>query len=265
MAGEVVTVSSVKGGVGKTTITLALLLAGVKRGRKVIGVDLDPTGGLTLASGSQGAKHRLGHALRAPRLAVLDIWEVGLRRLDGQKVPGTLGVLAADPSLERLGVTPEALQEVVDQLRMAADLVVIDPPPNRISISGVMGVADRIVIPTELGFLSLEAAEVTARLALQSGVEARVSGVVISKARRPLNRISRRIFNGLNTGLLACSTVVWSSAEWEGVVAGMGVVPKPDQCEIADLLLGEVLGGFSCDQVALRAFAQIAPSHQEDV
>src|SRR6202158_3627617 len=46
---EVITIASLKGGVGKTTSSYALCAAAAAGGLKVIAIDLDPTGGLSNA------------------------------------------------------------------------------------------------------------------------------------------------------------------------------------------------------------------------
>ena len=49
MPAEVITIASLKGGVGKTTSSYALCAAAAAGGLKVIAIDLDPTGGLSNA------------------------------------------------------------------------------------------------------------------------------------------------------------------------------------------------------------------------
>src|SRR5580704_17081633 len=47
MPAQIITVTSLKRGVGKTTTTYALAAAAVAQGLRVISLDLDPTGGLS--------------------------------------------------------------------------------------------------------------------------------------------------------------------------------------------------------------------------
>jgi len=90
----------------------------------------------------------------------------------------------------------------------------------------------------------------------------RVVGIGVSDARRPLTIVARRLFAGLNEGL-ACPTVLWNSAEWVSIASGEGVLPRAEVCAVAEGLLGDVLGGFTCDLTMLDAFAHLVPVHEE--
>src|SRR5712691_6354027 len=70
---RLIAVLNQKGGVGKTTSTLALGAAIADRGHRVLLVDLDPQAGLTLASGLEPGElpATIAHSIAAPKTTSL--------------------------------------------------------------------------------------------------------------------------------------------------------------------------------------------------
>jgi cellulose biosynthesis protein BcsQ len=152
-------VCSLKGGVGKTSVTLGLASAALERGLRTLVVDLDPQGDSTLALGVAAG-------------STLDISAV----LDDPRAETVLGAIApsswADRGLDVLVGSPaavrhDALDESgadIDRLRFALswlngyDLVLIDCPP---SLGGLtrkgLTASDRAVVVTEPGLFSVMA------------------------------------------------------------------------------------------------------------
>ena len=150
---EVITIASLKGGVGKTTSSYALCAAAAAGGLKVIAIDLDPTGGLSNAlSGPNAALPSSTSCMVASRLreALID-HPLGIRTVVSHR------------SLNDESPSKEQLDEMLTDVRDDCDIILLDTHPHEPSLVGPMGAADRIVIPTALDILSLRAAALTRR------------------------------------------------------------------------------------------------------
>ncbi len=150
-------VCSLKGGVGKTSVTLGLASAALERGLRTLVVDLDPQGDATMALGVRPAPG-------ADVASVLD--EPGEATVQRATAPSTW----ADEGLDVLAgsersATHDRLDDAdVDRLRFALswvrgyNLVIIDCPPSLggLTRTGLTS-ADRAVVVTEPGLFAVMA------------------------------------------------------------------------------------------------------------
>ena len=157
----VIAVANQKGGVGKTTTVVSLGAALLERGRRVLAVDLDPQGSLTLALGLN------------PDTCDRTIWDALLQIADIGKTnsidPPTVQVTAGFrliPSNSRLGEADSVLlgdKRGVFRLRDALlaakdnfDYVLIDCPPTLGILTGnALVAANQVLIPLQPDYLAL--------------------------------------------------------------------------------------------------------------
>ena len=230
MPAEIITIASLKGGVGKTTTAYALAAAASSSGLRVVAIDLDPTGGLSNA---------LEKSKKTTTIADVLHGRVSLREalvnhpLGIQTVPGHRS-LNHEPLLEN------QLRAIIAPILEDVDVILLDTHPHEPSLLGPMAVADRIVIPTALDLLSLRAAALTVGLAQQVGVLDRIRGIVVSNAKRPLSRITESLLTGLTVSGLAFETVLWFSSGWVVATSGKGELPDQLLLDQAKMLLQEV-------------------------
>jgi len=162
---HVLSVSSLKGGVGKTTVALGLASAALSRGLRTLVVDLDPQSDATTALGAtREMKLSCAEVLRLPKHAnvvkaiVASDWEspsVGVVDL----LPGSPKVVEFDsptPTKRDLWRLEEALSRVETEY----DLVIVDTPPSLNGLTQLAWTAsDRVLIVAEPSIFSVLAAD----------------------------------------------------------------------------------------------------------
>jgi len=143
MAGRVITLTSGKGGVGKTTATANIGVALAQRGRRVIVLDADI--GLRNLDVVMGLENRvvynLVHVIRgaagADRALIRD-----------KRVPGLM-LLAADQHTDKDEINEEEMRTVGEALRPHADFILIDSPAGiEQGFRNALAPADEVVLIT---------------------------------------------------------------------------------------------------------------------
>lgn len=143
MAGKVITITSGKGGVGKTTTTANLSAALAIAGNKVVAIDADI--GLRNLDVVMGLENRIVYDL-------VDVIE-GTCRLKqalirDKRVEG-LYLIPAAQTRDKTAVSPEDMVAVCDELRQEFDFILIDSPAGiEQGFKNAMSPADRVLIVT---------------------------------------------------------------------------------------------------------------------
>lgn len=144
---KVVSVYSIKGGVGKTTTAANLSWAAAQRGTRTLLVDLDPQGASSFYFRIRPRKGARAKQLLAGGDSLLD----GIRASDH---PG-LDLLPAHLSFRHMDVLLDGMKKSRKRLRKALaaakgdyDLVVLDAPPNITLLSeNLFEASDLILVP----------------------------------------------------------------------------------------------------------------------
>jgi pilus assembly protein CpaE len=124
--GEVITVFSPKGGVGKTTMSVNLGLALSRRGKRVCVVDLDLSFGDVAITLQLVPQHTIADAADSEDTLDYSMLNTLLTEFDP-----SLSILAAPTQPEgRDRISPGLVRSVIDTLRRHFDFVVIDTPPG---------------------------------------------------------------------------------------------------------------------------------------
>ena len=139
-----------KGGVAKTTTALAIAAGLIKKGKKVLSIDLDSQCNLTMCTGAQlDGKNVLGVLLEQ-----VDISDAIQETPMGDVLPACLALAGADGVITETG-KEYRLREALTAIEDKYDYAIIDTPPSLGVLSiNAMTAADWIVIPAQADIFS---------------------------------------------------------------------------------------------------------------
>lgn len=202
----VLTVCNLKGGSGKTTSTAALAAELAVRGRRVLAVDLDPQGSLTMTLGG------------TPSPSARALLDGGDADLTDNTVEG-VDLIGADRALARhergrAAQVAQRLQGLWQAAGDAYDVALIDPPPASGSlVLGALMASDGVLVPVAVGRGALEGLGDTIQLIEETGT-APVRGTFATRVnvsaghdRDTVEYLSRQL-GALKDGGLALDTFV---------------------------------------------------------
>jgi chromosome partitioning protein len=146
-----------KGGVGKTTSTINLGAALVEYGRKVLLIDLDPQGALSVGLGvpAQHLERTIYNALMERRTTLADVRvPTDVPGLD--LVPSNIDLSAAEVQLVSEVAREQTLLRTLAAVRDEYDYILIDCQPSLGLLTvNALTAAHGVVIPLECEFFSL--------------------------------------------------------------------------------------------------------------
>lgn len=173
-----------KGGVGKTTTSVNLGAALANVGRRVLLVDMDPSGDLT---NHVGVELQDGDATVYEVIANGADIRAAIRNIHNDSTGTDYDVIPADGALENLSDEPQerlrdALTEIVDDY----DYIILDAQPTLGEPTAqVLTAADGVIIPTGANYLALDAVTTTAQIVkeAQQGLNPRleIMGVLMTQ------------------------------------------------------------------------------------
>ena len=139
-----------KGGVAKTTTALAIAAGLIKKGKKVLSIDLDSQCNLTMCTGAQlDGKNVLGVLLE--QISITDAIQ---KTPMGDVLPACLALAGADGVITETG-KEYRLREALNAIEDEYDYAIIDTPPSLGVLSiNAMTAADWIVIPAQADIFS---------------------------------------------------------------------------------------------------------------
>lgn len=189
---HVLSVSSLKGGVGKTTVTLGLASAAFARGVSTLVVDLDPQADVSTGMDVPVAAVNVADVLASPKEKTVRaaITPSGWTRGRGGVVDVMVGSPAAinfdgpHPSVRDIWKLEEALAHVEAEY----DLVLVDCAPSLNALTRTAWAAsDRVSVVTEPGLFSVAAADRALRAIeeIRRGLSPRLQplGIIVNRAR----------------------------------------------------------------------------------
>src|SRR5213596_411077 len=151
--GRVIAFANQKGGVAKTTTALNLGVAFAEQGIKVLLVDLDPQGNLTMSQGmNPDAIERSMFDVLVHRVPISDV----IKTVEVDIAVASIDLAGAELALSALIGRERALDKALVEVRDRYDYVLIDTPPSLglLTINAFVA-AQGVIVPVQCEYLSL--------------------------------------------------------------------------------------------------------------
>ena len=150
---QVITFANQKGGVAKTTTTLNLAVAFAEKGHKVLCIDMDPQGNLTMSQGidpdtvEKSMYDVLVHGMPMTEIIQEREIDVACSSID---LAGAELALSAQIGRER------SLQRALRQIEGVYDFVCIDTPPSLGLLTiNALTASTKVIVPVQCEYLSM--------------------------------------------------------------------------------------------------------------
>jgi chromosome partitioning protein len=151
--GRVISFANQKGGVAKTTTTLNLGVAFAEHGLKVLLVDLDPQGNLTMSQGlNPDAIDRSMFDVLVHRLPLQEV----VHHAEVDLAVSSIDLAGAELALSSMIGRERALEKALAVVRDGYDYVLIDTPPSLglLTINALVA-SNGVIVPVQCEYLSL--------------------------------------------------------------------------------------------------------------
>src|SRR5881227_458553 len=150
---RVIVFANQKGGVAKTTTTLNLGVALAEQGKRVLAIDLDPQGNLTMSQGwnpdeiDRSMFDVLVHRLPITEIIRTNEIDVGVASID---------LAGAELALSSMIGRERALEKALAPVKESYDYILIDTPPSLglLTINAFVA-AQGVIVPVQCEYLSL--------------------------------------------------------------------------------------------------------------
>jgi chromosome partitioning protein len=150
---KVIAFANQKGGVAKTTTTLNLGVALRELGHRVLLIDLDPQGNLTMSQGmNPDAIERSMFDVLVHRVPISDV----VHTVEVDIAVASIDLAGAELALSALIGRERALEKALVEVREKYDFILIDTPPSLglLTINAFVA-ADSVIVPVQCEYLSL--------------------------------------------------------------------------------------------------------------
>jgi chromosome partitioning protein len=149
----VIAFANQKGGVAKTTTTLNLGVALREMGHRVLVIDLDPQGNLTMSQGmNPDAIERSMFDVLVHRVPISDV----IHTVEVDIAVASIDLAGAELALSALIGRERALEKALVEVRDRYDFILLDTPPSLglLTINAFVA-ADGVIVPVQCEYLSL--------------------------------------------------------------------------------------------------------------
>jgi chromosome partitioning protein len=156
---RIIAIANQKGGVGKTTTAVSLAAALVDAGKRVLAVDLDPQGHLTLNMGCRRPDElelTVYDLLTSPSVSAEDI-RLHSEPINLDFLPANIELSGAELQLVTEFGRESVLHEKLEPIRSEYDFIVIDCPPSLglLCINALVA-ATEVIIPLQCEYFGMK-------------------------------------------------------------------------------------------------------------
>ncbi len=152
-ATRIIVLANQKGGVAKTTTTLNLGVALSERGYRVLLIDLDPQGNLTMSQGmNPDVIEKSMFDVLVHRIPISDV----IARVEVDLAVASIDLAGAELALSSLIGRERALQRALTEIKGKYDFVLVDTPPSLglLTINAFVA-ATGVIVPVQCEYLAL--------------------------------------------------------------------------------------------------------------
>jgi chromosome partitioning protein len=150
---KVIAFANQKGGVAKTTTTLNLAVAFVEEGHRVLCVDMDPQGNLTMSQGID--PDSLEQSMFDVLVHDLSIREV-IRRREVDVACASIDLAGAEIAMSTKIGRERSLDKALRPIADDYDFICVDTPPSLGLLTiNALTAADKVIVPVQCEYLSM--------------------------------------------------------------------------------------------------------------
>jgi chromosome partitioning protein len=150
---KVIAFANQKGGVAKTTTTLNLAAAFAEAGSRVLCVDMDPQGNLTMSQGiDPDTLDTSMYDVLVHRVPVRDV----IRRREVDVACASIDLAGAEIAMSTMIGRERSLQKALAPVREDYDFILIDTPPSLGLLTiNALTAANKVIVPVQCEYLSM--------------------------------------------------------------------------------------------------------------